>query len=119
MADAGIFMGWGPPVRGREEKGIEIFADAMEYLRRLQVENAIESFEAGVLDPHGGDLYGFILVRGTEQQISDLRARADFDRLNVRAGLVVERLGIVNASIGDALARALGTYGEVVKEIAP
>jgi len=58
MADVGIFIGWGSPVRGREEKGLEVFAEAMEYWRGLQVENAIESFEVGLLEPHGGDLYG-------------------------------------------------------------
>jgi len=117
MADAGLFIGWGPPVRGREEKGLEILTEAMEYWRGLQVENAIESFEAGLLEPHGGDLYGFILVRGTEQQMSDLRGREDFERLNVRAGLTVQRLGVVNVSIGDTLARALATYGKAVEEV--
>lgn len=119
MADAGIFIGWGAPVRGREAKGLEIFTEAMEYWRGRQVENDIESFEAAVLDPHGGDLYGFILVRGTEQQLSDLRSREDFERLNVRAGMTVERLGIVSASLGDNLAGALDLYAEAVREIAP
>ncbi len=29
MADAGLFIGWGPPVRGREEKGLETLTEAM------------------------------------------------------------------------------------------
>jgi len=50
--------------------------------------------------------------------MSDLRAREDFERLNVRAGLTVDRLGIVNVSVGDSLGRALAVYGEAVQEVA-
>lgn len=49
--------------------------------------------------------------------MSDLRGREDFERLNVRAGLTVQRLGVVNVSIGDTLGRALATYGKAVEEV--
>jgi hypothetical protein len=36
MADAGLFIGWGPPVRGREEKGLEVFNEALGYYGEKQ-----------------------------------------------------------------------------------
>ena len=36
MADAGLFIGWGAPVRGREAKGLEVFTEALAYYGRLQ-----------------------------------------------------------------------------------
>jgi hypothetical protein len=38
MADAGLFIGWGAPVRGREAKGLEVFTEALAYYGRLQQE---------------------------------------------------------------------------------
>lgn len=58
MAEAGLFVGWGAPVRGRETKGLEIFNESVAYWGRLQQEGRIESFEVVLLYPHGGDLAG-------------------------------------------------------------
>ncbi len=118
MADAGIFVGWGPPVSGREESGLGVFTGAMEYWRGLQVEAAIESFEVALLEPHGGDLYGFALVRGTEQQLNELRLREDFQALITRAGLIVERLGVVSVALGEGIGRQIGLYQEAIRELA-
>ena len=65
MADAGLFIGWGEVVRGRETEALEVFNETLAYYGRLQEEGAIESFEPVFLEPHGGDLSGFILIRGT------------------------------------------------------
>ena len=66
MADAGLFIGWGEVVRGREERAVEVFGETVEYYGRLQADGRIESFEPCLLEPHGGDLAGFILIRGSE-----------------------------------------------------
>jgi len=31
MADAGLFVGWGIPVRGREAKSLEVFNESVQY----------------------------------------------------------------------------------------
>jgi hypothetical protein len=117
MADAGLFVGWGAPVRGREAKGLEVFNEALEYYGKKQESGAIESFEVALLEPHGGDLNGFILVRGSEEQIQAVRAEDEFERLNTRAGLVVEGLGLVGALIGEGLSDGISTYQEAVGEL--
>jgi hypothetical protein len=118
MADAGLFLGWGDPVRGREAKSLEVFSEALAYYGRLQQEGRIESFETVLLEPHGGDLAGFFLLRGSSQQVAELRVDDDFDRLTTRAGLVVDRLGVVGASLGDGLESTIGTYQQAVAELA-
>ena len=70
MADAGLFIGWGAPVRGREAQGLEVFGEALAYYGRLQQEGVIEGFETAILEPHGGDLQGFVLVRGSEERLA-------------------------------------------------
>ena len=84
MADAGLFIGWGAPVRGREAKGLEVFSEALAYYARLQQEGVIEGFETAILEPHGGDLQGFVLVRGSEERLAQLRVDDEFVRLSAR-----------------------------------
>ena len=62
MPDYGIFVGFGTPVRGREAKSLEVFNEALQWYAQLEQEGTIESFEAVFLEPHGGDLGGFILL---------------------------------------------------------
>jgi hypothetical protein len=117
MADAGLFLGWGAPVRGREAKGLEVFGEAIEFYGGQQQAGRIESFEAVLLEPHGGELGGFFLIRGSAEQISALRVDETFERLTTRASFIVEDLGVVGAYIGDGLARALGIYQEQIGDL--
>ena len=117
MAEAGLFIGWGAPVRGREAKGLEVFNESVEYWGRLQQEGRIENFEVVLLYPHGGDLGGFALLRGTHEQLNDVGGDEEFLRLTARAGLIVERLGVVRAALGDGLERQIGIYQQAVGEL--
>ena len=70
MADAGLFVGCGDPVRGRESRGVELFNETIGVLRPPAGRREIESFEPVFLEPHGGDLGGFILIRGDAEKLS-------------------------------------------------
>jgi hypothetical protein len=116
MADAGLFIGWGAPVRGREKRALEVFGDDQAFWARMQQDGRIESYETVILEPHGGDLAGFILVRGTSGQLDDLTADEDFRRRRARAGLIVEGLGTVQATLGDGLQQLMSIYQQAVDE---
>ena len=62
MADSGLFIGFGAPIRGRERQAIKVFNETFEYYSRLQQEGEIESFEPVILEPHGGELNGARIV---------------------------------------------------------
>jgi hypothetical protein len=117
MAEQGLFIGWGAPVRGREAKGLDVFNESIAFSGRLQEEGRIEAFEVVLLTPHGGDLYGFQLVRGSTQQIDELRNDEEFQRIMFRAGLIVERLGVVTAVLDEGLGEAVQVYQEAVGEL--
>ena len=118
MADAGLFIGWGAPVRGREEKGLEVFQEALALQASLQEEGAIENFEVVLLGAHGGGLAGFVLIRGSSEQIATVRDRDDFVRLNTRASLIVEELGVLDAFINEGVAEQMEIYREAISEVA-
>jgi len=77
-----------------------VFQEVIEYYTRLQQQGEIESFEPVALELHGGDLEGFILIRGEREKLDRLRRNDEFMRLIVRGSAVVEHLGIVSAMIG-------------------
>jgi hypothetical protein len=110
VADAGLFIGWGEVVRGREDRALEVFNETVELYGQLQADGRIESFEVALLDPHGGDLLGFAMLRGSEDQIDAVHRDENFIRLMTKASLIVENLGIIPASIGEGLARAMSIY---------
>jgi hypothetical protein len=117
MADAGLFIGYGAPVRGREQKGLEVFGEALAYYGRLQQEGEIENFDTVLLEPHGGDLQGFFILRGSEEKLARLRVNDEFVRLSTRAGLIVEGLGVVGAVLGDGIQDAIATYQEAINDL--
>jgi hypothetical protein len=117
MADAGLVIGWGPPVRGREAKGLEVFNESLAYYGSLQQDGVIEGFETAILEPHGGDLAGFVLIRGSEEKLAHLRVNDEFVRLTTRADLIVEGLGVIGAALGEGLEEAITTYQEAVSEL--
>lgn len=114
MADAALFIGWGQVVRGREKRAVQVFNESVEYWGGLQSDGKIEDFEVVLLTPHGGDLQGFALLRGSEEQVAALRADEEFQRRTVRADMIVESQGVVDAAIGEGIGRGMAQYqGEV------
>jgi hypothetical protein len=114
MAQEALFIGWGPPVRGREAKGMELYRAGREYFRRLEEDGRIEAMDVVILGLHGGDLYGFWLLRGSYEQLAELRADMEFIRLVTRSGVVNERVGVVRAWVGDEAEGVLSVYEEAV-----
>ena len=117
MAEAGLFIGWGAVISGREKEALEGFGDAQAFWAQRQQDGRIESFDTVLLEPHGGDLAGFILVRGTREQIDAARVDQDFRRMVVRGGMVLERVGVVSAMLGEGLEQAASLYQQVVAEM--
>jgi hypothetical protein len=114
MADAGLFIGWGQVVRGREGPAVDAFNEAAQFYGQLQEDGRIESFEICLLEPHGGDLAGFMLLRGSEEQIDAVRHDDDFTRLMMRADLIIDNLGVVHALLGEGIARGMTMYQEEI-----
>jgi len=118
MADAGLFVGWGAPVTGREAKGLEVFGEAVAFYGSCQEAGEIEGFETVFLGAHGGGLSGFFLLRGSVEQCAALRAREDFQRITTRAALVVDNLGVIDAVVDEGVGAQLEVYQGAIADIA-
>ncbi|HEX5919121.1 MAG TPA: hypothetical protein VFY76_14775 [Nocardioides sp.] len=117
MSEAALFVGWGQPVRGREKRSLDVFNDAAAYYGERMADGSIDSFEPVLLNPHGGDLHGFFLIKGSPQGLATMAASEEFQRLHVRAGMIVDNLGIIDAWVGDAVLTQLGYFSDATSEL--
>ncbi|BBX71260.1 hypothetical protein [Mycolicibacterium psychrotolerans] len=116
MADAALFIGFGEVVRGREKRALRIYEDSMEYWGGLQKEGKIASFDVTLLGPHA-HLNGFIVVRGTDEQLDAVRHTKEFRRQMARTRLIVDQMVIAEAFVGPQLAEFMNQYQEEVDQL--
>jgi hypothetical protein len=116
MADRVLFMSWGSPVRGAEERGLEVFDDAMGLYGRLQQEGRIEGFDVALLEPTGG-IEGYLVLRGSAEQIAAVRADEEFRRMVIDASLIVDDLALVSGFTNEGIAEEMALYQEAISKV--
>jgi hypothetical protein len=116
MADRVLFLGWGTPVRGREERGLEVFNEAVGLYGRMQQEGRIEGFDVVLLEPNGG-LNGYMQLRGSAEQIAAVRADDEFRRITIDASLVVDELRLVDGFCNEGVAREMSMYQAAIAKV--
>jgi hypothetical protein len=77
----------------------------------------IEGFEPVLLESHGGELGGYLLLRGDKDKLALIRGSEEFERLTARAELIVENPGIVAASLGERLMSQMSVFSQQVEEL--
>lgn len=112
MAKGALFVGWGAIITGREKTAAKVLGEAMEYLQRLQREAAIESVEVVTLEPYGGDLQGFVLIKGEKDSLARLRVNDEFVRLIVGVQLVHSNVRVVGAYTGAEMQQLFQMWDE-------
>jgi hypothetical protein len=113
MADRMLFMGWGAPVRGREERAMEVFNEALGMLGRMQQDGRIERFDVALMAPNT-ELGGFIAAHGSVEQIAALRQDEEFMRNTVEAQLNVEGIRHIEGFTNDAVASMMALYQDAI-----
>jgi hypothetical protein len=116
MADRVLFIGWSSPVRGREERGLEVFNEAIGLCGRMQQDGRIEKFDIVLLGP-SGDLNGYIELHGSAEQIAAVHEDGEFRQNTVDASLVVEGLRHIDGYTNDEVARQMAMYRESIARV--
>lgn len=100
MPKSALFVGWGAIIPGREKVAPLVLQDALKYLMQLEAQNKIDSVDTVLLEPHGGDLAGFVLIKGDQSALQHLRATEEFTKIIVGVQLVHTKVGVVTAYTG-------------------
>jgi hypothetical protein len=117
MANFGLFIGFGVPARGREKGATAVFGELLQLLAQQAQQGNIESFEPCLMQPHGGDLGGFVLVRGDQSKLDQLAASKEFQRAIIRGQLIAENLGVVRCMLGEEVQTQMGLFMEAVADL--
>ena len=86
----------------------------MEYHSKLQADGRIESFEPVLLTAHGGDLNGFVMLKGDAEKLAEIRREDTFIDLTIEAAYCLDGFGIVAGYVGDGLMDVFGRWSKLV-----
>lgn len=114
MADAALVLRWDRPVAGREQQALSLFGRSLEYYGTLQSEGRIDSFEPVLLSPVSIDLSGFILIRGSVEQLNALKQDDLFVEMMIGAEHLIEGFGVIDGYLEGELQNRMAKYGQVV-----
>ena len=82
-----VLFGWNRSLPGRESLSGQHFQEFVEYLSVQKKNGVLESFDTVLLEPHGGALNGFFLLRGDAAKLNALTASPEWSRHQIRAML--------------------------------
>jgi hypothetical protein len=116
MADRVMLITWGENVAGREERGLEVFNEAIGFYGRAQQGGRIESFDVAICGPNA-TLDGYIVIRGSAEQLAALREDEEYMRNLMDASLVVQDLAVCEGFTGNDLAKQIGMYQQAVQKV--
>jgi hypothetical protein len=116
MATACLFIGWGRPVPGREKDAFGfLMGEVRPFVRKLQSEGWFESHDFVGITPHGGDLSGFILLKGERAKLDELRRTDEFERISMNLNLRFFGYGVVPGVTGEGIDKVVERNPDLMK----
>ena len=114
MAESALFMGWDRPIVGREKQAMQLWQKAMEYCSKLKTDGKIESFDAVMLQAHGGDLNAFIIVKGDAKKLAEIRREDTFSQYLVEGTYCLQGFGVIPGAIGAGLTKIVSQWAKLI-----
>lgn len=109
-----VVFGWKQSIPGREALSGQHFQDFLQYLQQQQGQGAIESFEPVLLEPSGGELNGFILIRGEPAKLATLVGSPEWVQHQVRAMLHLHGMAILRGVTGRAVMERMEMWTKAI-----
>ena len=115
MSDRVLFISWGENVAGREERGLEVFNEAIGFYGRCKEEGRIEDFDVVLLAPNA-DIDGYMEISGSPEQLAALSDDDEYLRVMTEASTVVHKLRVSEGYTGNGIARMMGIYSAAIEK---
>jgi hypothetical protein len=108
MLDSGLLISWAESSHDRQEEALlRLFSEVVAYSDRLLQEARISGFEPFVLGGHGDGLRGFMILRGTPEQINTVSHDDEFLGYLHCAERLMKHVGVEELYLGEALRHML------------
>jgi hypothetical protein len=109
-----LLFGWNRSIPGREKIGAQHFQEFVGYLGSLRQMGSIQAFDIVFLDPHGGDLNGFFLIKGDAAKLDALVATTEWTTHITRAALHLDGSGVIRGVTGDEVAGRMALWTSLI-----
>jgi len=113
-ADSVLFLGWDRAVHGKEKEALEAFGAAMGFWGGQLSAGKVDSVEPVILFPHGGDLNGFFLVRGSAANLAAIQDSDELRDLLVKADMSVRGIGVIPGKTGEGVQKELARFQKMI-----
>jgi hypothetical protein len=87
-----------------------MFGSYIGFLTRQMEAGVIESFEPVILEAHGGDLNGMILIRGERSRLDELQRSEEQFTYMIKGQVLLEGLGMVSGFTGEGVMKYMAEY---------
>lgn len=116
MATACLLIGWNRPYPGQQKEAMGALMESRAQIQKWQKDGWFESYELIGLTPHGGDLNGFMLLKGERAKLDELRRTDEFEGFSMRLGSHLDRYGVVpgvtEAGLDKVMARQPAVFSK-------
>ena len=93
---------------------MELFQEVIALCAGLQQEGRIESFEPVLLNPHGGSVNGFIVLRGERAKLQQVTTLDKWAGITLRASFCLESFCVTEGSIGADLQQRMAAWSKLI-----
>jgi hypothetical protein len=115
---SGLLISWGEIYPGCEERAFRLFSEVVAYYGKLSEEGRIGSFEPFLLAAHGGGLRGFMVLRGSPEQIATVSREDEFRTYTIRAEMLMKDVGVTELFFGEELGHVLELFERQIGALA-
>ena len=116
MADRVVVISWGSPRPGREERGLEVFNEALGMYGQFQQDGRIESFDVVLLSPNAS-MNGYICLKGSADQLNAMKEDDDYRRVLTNAALVCEGVCATDGATDEGVADYIRVYQDSIARV--
>jgi hypothetical protein len=109
-----IFFAWNRSVPGFEQQSAAHFQEFVQYLQTQKEDGMIQSYEPVLLDPHGGDMNGFFLIRGETNKLDTLMSTDAWESHMTRGAIHLHGPGVTRGVTGDRVMKRMELWKSLV-----
>lgn len=114
MSSNAIVFGWDRSLPGREQLSGQHFQDFVAYLQACKNAGTIESFEPVLLEPHGGSVNGFFLIKGANDKLAALTSSPEWVQHQTRAMLHLDGAAVWRGVVGAGVNERMGIWMQAI-----
>ncbi|HAV63102.1 MAG TPA: hypothetical protein DCY13_12150 [Verrucomicrobiales bacterium] len=116
MSSNVIFFAWNRSIPGRERISAQHFKDFVSFLESLVKNHGIQSFDPVFLNPHGGDMNGFFLIRGEPAKLKEILSSKEWVTHVFRANMHLQGLGVVRGQTGELIKERMELWTQCIPD---